>query len=108
MKDRFFSNFPIWFLAIIPALAHFLLAVFLPSHPFSSYIYFTLCCLFLAVDLVVMRKTPFFSIWKILVGLLLLPYYLYLRRKDTPEIGWGPLIAWLLLFVFYLSALTIR
>ena len=71
------------------------------------YLYFVLCCIFLSIVLRVLYGHGGASLPKLVIGLFLLPYYLYLRKQDAVPQGLGPLLSWTVLFVIFLSAVSI-
>lgn len=100
----FLLKWSVWLLAVIPMLFNFVLSLVFPKSALIPYIYFGLCCIFLVIDILQYRKNQDDSIYRAMIGFLLLPYYLYNRRDNIGNRHYKPLIAWTVLFVFYLSA----
>lgn len=93
---------------VIPALSNFLGAIFLPEFSGLYYVYFGLSLVFLLWDLHVQGTRGAAAFWALALGLLFLPAYLYRYRRESGFKGLAPLIAWTILFIFYLSVLSIR
>ncbi|HWS30303.1 MAG TPA: DUF4339 domain-containing protein [Clostridia bacterium] len=101
------AKYSVWLLAIVPILFLFVSALVLPGSETVPYIYFVLCCVFLFFDILQYRKSPYYSVYSAIIGLLFLPYYLYMRRDTAGKRCYMHLLVWTVLFVFYLSAQTI-
>lgn len=104
---RFFKGHSLWFLAVIPALANFIGAIVVPELSGIYHIYFGLCSFFLVWDLYVEGHSLGSAILPMLLGLVLLPAYLIRYRRGHGLHMWGPVLAWTVLFILYLAAVSI-
>ena len=107
MKDSFLREHSLWLLAIIPLFTNFVGNLVFPDSPVPYYLYFGLCFVLLFWDLYVQRQSGGLTILALLMGLLVLPVYLTLFRRGHGWQVWGPLLAWTVVFVFFLSVVSI-
>ena len=98
------SIITLWLLAIIPLTTRFILSMFLDDRT-CMIVYFVLSVIFLAIDYLFHTKNPYINIYSLLLGLLILPYYLYYRKSNWRS-SYGPLIAWTIIFILQVTYKT--
>lgn len=101
------QNRTVWLLATLPLLIRTILTLLLPGAHYTLLLYTLLCVFFLIVDYRNWKVSPDYSIYTFLIGILILPYYLYLRRDNNGQKIHGPLAAWVILFICMLAAASI-
>ena len=98
------NSLTLWLLAIIPLTVRILSSFFLDDN-ICMIIYFILSFLFLLLDWHMHKHNPYINLYSIILGLLLLPYYLFYRKSNF-RINYGPLIAWVILFIVLITLKT--
>ena len=74
-----------WLLATLSLLIRTILTLLLPGAQYTHLLYTLLCVFFLIVDYRNWKVSPDCSIYTFLIGILILPYYLYLRRDNNGQ-----------------------